>query len=63
MLTPRERQVMKLVYQGCTAREAADRLCVSKRTIDFHVANVYSKLGINNRIQAFRRLKELGVTL
>jgi len=63
MLTPRERQVMKLLSQGWAAKEVARHLGISKRTIDFHVAKVYSKLGSHNRIQAFRRLKELGVTL
>ena len=36
-------------------------LFVSKRTVDFHLANVYDKLHVNNRVQAFRRATRLGL--
>lgn len=48
-LTPQERQVATLVQQGLSNKDAAARLFVSPRTIDFHLRNVFSKLGISSR--------------
>ena len=59
-LTPREVEVLSLVAQGYS-REAADVLFLSKRTVDFHLANIYDKLQVNNRVQAFRAATRLGL--
>jgi len=48
-LTARERQVALLAAAGSTTREIADRLNVSARTVDSHLAHVYTKLGIDGR--------------
>lgn len=48
-LTAAERQVAWLVAEGLTSREIAERLYVSPRTVDAHLANSYRKLGIRNR--------------
>ena len=53
-LTKREIEVLSLIAQGHSSKEAADVLFVSKRTVDFHLANIYDKLQVNNRVQAFR---------
>jgi len=53
-LTKREIEVLALISQGYSNKEAADALYVSKRTVDFHLNNVYPKLKAKNRIQAFR---------
>jgi DNA-binding NarL/FixJ family response regulator len=37
-----------------SAKEAADTLVVSKRTVDFHLANIFEKLSCNNRVKAYR---------
>ncbi len=50
-LTPQERQVTDLVRQGLSNRDAAARLFVSPRTVDFHLRNVYSKLGVASRAE------------
>lgn len=50
-LTSQELQVVRLVARGMTNREVASQLFVSPRTIDFHLRNVYSKLGISSRNQ------------
>jgi DNA-binding CsgD family transcriptional regulator len=48
-LTHQELQVARLVAQGLSNREAAARLFVSQRTVEFHLRNVFTKLGINSR--------------
>ncbi|MEX1051830.1 MAG: helix-turn-helix transcriptional regulator [Patescibacteria group bacterium] len=58
-LTPTEIKVLSLIAQGHSSKEAADRLVVSKRTVDFHLANIYDKLQVNNRIQAVRNATRL----
>jgi DNA-binding CsgD family transcriptional regulator len=48
-LTLREEQVSALAGRGLSDREIADRLHVSVRTVESHLARVYSKLGIAGR--------------
>ncbi len=60
-LTKREIEVLTLVVQGKSSKEVADELFVSKRTVDFHLANIYDKLHVTNRVQAFRRATRLGL--
>jgi DNA-binding CsgD family transcriptional regulator len=60
-LTKREVEVLSLIAQGYSSKEAADSLFVSKRTVDFHLANIYDKLQVNNRVQAFRAATRLGL--
>jgi DNA-binding CsgD family transcriptional regulator len=60
-LTKREQEVLSLVIEGKSSREVAEELYVSKRTVDFHLANIYEKLQVSNRVQAFRRATSLGL--
>ena len=60
-LTKREIEVLSLIAQGHSSREAAVQLVVSKRTVDFHLANIYDKLEVTNRVQAFRAATRLGL--
>ncbi len=59
-LTKRERDVLRLIAQGHSAKEAAGRLLISKQTVNFHLGNLYEKLGVNNRVQAIRAAARLG---
>ena len=60
-LTKREIEVLSLVIEGKSSKDVADELFVSKRTVDFHLANVYSKLGVKNRLQALREASRRGL--
>jgi len=60
-LTRREREVLGLIAQGFRSLEVAEQLVVSKRTVDFHLANIYHKLRVTNRLQAFWKASELGL--
>ncbi|MGX4687669.1 helix-turn-helix transcriptional regulator [Streptomyces sp. JNUCC 63] len=50
-LTAQERQVATLVRQGLSNRDTATQLFVSPRTVDFHLRNVFSKLGVASRAE------------
>ncbi|MGW3667669.1 ATP-binding protein [Streptomyces sp. NPDC005141] len=60
-LTERQVQVMRLLAQGLTNGEIAERLVVSVRTVDHHVSAVLDKLGVRTRRQAAARAVELGL--
>lgn len=50
-LTSRERQIAELVARGLSNREIAERLVISRRTVDAHVNHVFCKLGLSSRVQ------------
>jgi DNA-binding NarL/FixJ family response regulator len=49
--TDRERQIIELCREGLRAKEIADRLCISIRTVDNYKNNIFRKLGINGTIE------------
>jgi predicted ATPase/DNA-binding CsgD family transcriptional regulator/transcriptional regulator with XRE-family HTH domain len=53
-LTQREVEVLGLLAQRLTHREIAEKLVISRRTVNAHVAAIYSKLGMNTREAAIR---------
>ncbi len=58
-LSPRERDVLRLIAAGLTNREIAEALFVSPETIKKHTANIYGKLGVRGRIEAVSRARAL----
>jgi DNA-binding CsgD family transcriptional regulator len=50
-LTPQEIQVARFVARGLPTREVAAQLFLSPRTVDFHLRNVFTKLGISSRTE------------
>jgi len=53
-LTGREIEVLRLVTQGLTTLQIAERLIISPRTADAHLRSIYSKLGVTSRSAATR---------
>lgn len=61
MLTSRELEVLSLVIEGYSSKQVADMLFISKRTVDFHLDNIYGKLQVSNRMQALQKASRLGL--
>lgn len=51
-LSPQEARVLRLVAQGMNNREIGQQLKVQEKTVKFHLSNVFSKLGVRNRVEA-----------
>lgn len=54
ILTPREEQITKLIAEGNSAKEIAEILTISVKTVDRHRANVLQKLGLRDRLDLTR---------
>jgi signal transduction histidine kinase/DNA-binding NarL/FixJ family response regulator len=53
-LTPRERDVLRLLVDGARNKEISARLGISHGTVRFHIGNIFTKLGVGNRTEAVR---------
>lgn len=61
ILSPKEREVLKLVAEGFTSKEIGQKMGISPRTADVHRHNLIRKLGLRNRVEAVKRAMELGI--
>jgi len=60
-ITPRELDVLRLIAEGLSTRQMADRLCVSENTVKTHCSRVFDKLGVSRRTQAVVVGKQFGL--
>lgn len=51
-LTTRELEVLQLILDGCRNKQIAERLSIAETTVNFHIKNLVSKLGANDRTHA-----------
>ena len=51
-LTKREREILTLIVEGLSNKQIAERLFLSSSTVQFHVSNILSKLGVSKRTEA-----------
>jgi two-component system, NarL family, response regulator LiaR len=56
----RELEIIKLAAGGCGNKEIAQKLCITERTVEYHLSNLYSKLAVGGRAEAVKKLYELG---
>lgn len=58
-LTPRELQILALIYQGLATVEVAEQLSLSAKTVDKHRENIMRKLQVNNVVQLIHKVQLL----
>ncbi len=60
-LTSREVEIVKLISDGLTSQQMADRLFISPRTVETHRANLMKKTGVKNSIELVKKMEKMGV--
>lgn len=51
-LTPREEEILRLLLAGQTNRAIAAEICLSEKTVEFHLSKIYTKIGMRTRMLA-----------
>ncbi|BAE74554.1 Oxygen regulatory protein NreC [Sodalis glossinidius str. 'morsitans'] len=62
LLTPRERQILKLIADGYTNRLIAEQLCISVKTVETHRLNIMRKLNVHKVTELLNCSRRLGLT-
>jgi DNA-binding NarL/FixJ family response regulator len=52
--------VIRLIADGLSTKDIASRIHMSERTVEFHITNIYDKLGVTTRPSAVRWAQEHG---
>lgn len=60
ILTPREKEIFKLLTLNMTTKDIAEYLHISEKTVRNHISNVIQKLSVNTRYQAVIELIKIG---
>ncbi len=60
-LTERQIKILKLVSQGFSSKEIAEKLAISYYTVTTHIKNIYNKLQVNSRTEALHEAIKLGL--
>jgi DNA-binding NarL/FixJ family response regulator len=60
-LTPREQEILLLLAEGHSAKEAAEKLCISSKTVENHRYNIMNKLGLHTTFELVRYAARLGL--
>lgn len=60
-LTEREREVVRLISEGLSNKDIADRLCISSITVRHHLTSIFDKLGVSNRQKLLVRAHQQGL--
>ena len=60
-LTPRERDLVRMISQGKRNKDIAEALCISVGTVKTHLHNIYDKLGIDGRMPLMRYARDNGI--
>ena len=62
-ISPRERQIIELVIEGCKNKEIARRLFISEKTVKNHLSNIFDKLGVDDRVELALKVMEKKILL
>ena len=57
-LTRREHTILRMLMEGKDNYEISTELTITENTLNKHILNIYRKLGIKNRVQMFKLIKE-----
>lgn len=60
-LTEREKEILKLLVQGLSNREVAEKLFISEKTVKNHISNIFRKMEVTDRTQAVVKALKLGM--
>jgi len=60
-LSPREQEILRLLAEGYTSKEIAEKFVISPSTVHTHRSNIMSKLGLNTRHELVKYARQKGI--
>ncbi len=61
LLSKREEEILRLIAEGYSNKEIAQKVCISLRTVKYHTTSIYTKLNATGRVSAVSKARELGI--